>query len=91
MTNREKIILKMLAMCPPGQPIWIPDLRQKFKSGKAIFDRAVLDAADSGRIFLQHHAYPAGLLPDDKKQSFIPDAESGGRLFYCAAVVRGRI
>ncbi len=37
MTNREKIILKMLAMCPPGHPIWIPDLRRKFKSDKAVF------------------------------------------------------
>ena len=89
MTNVEKIIKMMSSMASPGgAPVWIPELRSKFKAEKPVFDRAVLAAASTGRLFLQRHAYPCGLLNDAEKQSFIPDTESDGRLYYCAVALR---
>jgi hypothetical protein len=81
-------IVKTMIRIVPGAgkqaPVWIPDLRNALDLPKDTFDRAVLNLAKQGKVFLNKHAHPAQMT-DSEKETMIADSQGN---YYVVVVLR---
>ncbi len=64
-------------------PVWIPTLRKAVNLPKEDFDRALLHLARTGKIFLDKHAHPAQMTPEEKEEML---SDSHGNWFVAALI-----
>jgi hypothetical protein len=82
----EDLLVRMNEVVPGAihqVPVWIPALRKAVRLSREEFDRALLHLAHTGKIFLDKHAHPGQMTPEEKEEMLTDD---GGNWFVAALI-----